>query len=312
MRFFDIHCDTATECLYHFNNKNLNEGAYHLSLERGAYFDAWAQVFAVFVPDELRGKAAIDYYEKARDYIYEQEQLFPDKIKICRTSEDIEIAVKEGRCAAIMSVESGAPFAGQIDRINALYDDGIRLCTLTWHGSNELGDGNKVKNAGGLSPFGIEALRRMNELGMIADVSHLSDAGFWDVADNALRPFVASHSNSRVLCPHSRNLTDDMFSTIAEFGGIVGMNFCPDFLNSDREKADMTDIIRHTERFLSLGGENVVCMGSDFDGTDMPIGIIGIESMGKLYELFLKHNYSEEQVQKIFWKNAENFFSRIL
>lgn len=312
MKFFDLHCDTATECLYRFEGRDLSEGAYHLSLDKAAYIDSWAQMFAIFVPDELRGQAAVEYYEKARDYIYAQEKKFSDKIKICRTADDIKSAASEGRCAAIMSIESGAPFAGNLDRVDALYNDGVRLCTLTWHGTNELGDGNKVKNAGGLTEFGMETVRRMNELGMIVDVSHLSDAGFWDVADNAFRPFVASHSNSRVCCPHSRNLTDDMFSTIVEFGGLVGLNFCPDFLNQEREKADMTDIIRHTDRFLSLGGENTVCMGSDFDGTDMPIGISGIESMGKLYELFLKHNYSEEQVRKIFWENAENFFSRVL
>lgn len=304
MKFFDLHCDTATYCLYEKNGACLEDAPAHLSLKKGAYFDKWAQTFAIFVPDEYRGQAAIEYYEKARDYIYAQKG-----ITLCRTAGEITAAEN---CAAVMSIESGAPLAGDIERVEKLYNDGVRMITLTWNAANELGDGNGVKNAGGLTDFGIDVVRRMNDLGMIVDVSHLSDAGFWDVADNSTRPFIASHSDSRVLAPHSRNLTDDMFSCIVECGGIVGLNFCPAFLNAEPEKACMEDILRHAERFLSLGGEDTVCMGSDFDGTDMPKGITGIESMGELYECFLRHNYSEEQVKKIFWGNAESYFARVL
>lgn len=303
MKFFDLHCDTATYCLYDRNGLPLEKGDGQLSLERGKGFEKWVQTFAIFVPDEYRGQAAVSYYEKARDYIYAQKG-----ITLCRTGE--EIANAKG-CAAILSVESGAPLAGDIDRVDRLYEDGVRMITLTWNASNELGDGNKVKNAGGLTDFGMSVVERMNDLGMIIDVSHLSDAGFWDVADNSLRPFVASHSDSRVITPHSRNLTDDMFSCIVESGGLVGLNFCPDFLNQEPEKACADDILRHTERFLSLGGEDTLCMGSDFDGTVMPNGITGIESIEGLYELFLKH-YPEKTVNKIFWGNAERFFSQML
>jgi len=164
---------------------------------------------------------------------------------------------------------------------------------------------------GGLSAFGRDAVALMNELDMIVDVSHLSDEGFADVAEICRKPFVASHSCSRKLCGHPRNLTDEMFVTICRAGGLVGINYSRGFLVPDG-CTTMYDVIRHAEHFLSLGGENVVCMGSDFDGTDMPDGISGVESIGSLYELFLKHNYSESLVRKIFWDNAHGFMRKAL
>ncbi|MDR1002396.1 MAG: dipeptidase [Oscillospiraceae bacterium] len=311
MRFFDMHCDTATECAFNFGGRSLSEGAFHLSLKRGAYIDSWAQVFAVFIPDELRGQSAIDYYERARDYIYSQQKVCEGKFYLCKSTEDIDKYAGKGRCAAILSVEGGAALAGDISRVEALHNDGVRLITLTWNGPNELGDGNMTENAGGLTAFGKDVVAKMNELGMAVDVSHLSDKGFYDVAEITKAPITASHSCSRRLCKHSRNLTDEMFCVIRDTKGAVGINFCTKFLHEDEYAADMTDILRHTEYYLSLGGDNTVCIGSDFDGTDMPKGVTGVESMGELYELFLRHNYSEDTVRKIFWDNAYSFWGRV-
>ena len=144
---------------------------------------------------------------------------------------------------------------------------------------------------------------------MAVDVSHLSDAGFYDVAELSDYPFVASHSNARSLCGDKRNLTDEMISIINQRGGIIGLNFYVGFLKDD-ENAGMTDIIRHAEYMLSLGCENSLCLGSDFDGCDIPLEMTGVESINELYESFLRLNYSEELVNKIFSRNAENYFSK--
>lgn len=309
MNFFDLHCDTAFECSGPLNDIALDKGAHHLSLDRGRYLDGWHQVFAIFMPDELRGDAAVAHYHKVRDYIYRQAELFPEHFSICRTADDLENTEKKGVCGAIISVEGGSAAAGSLENIRSMYDDGVRLMTLTWNAANEIAKGVLSPEKGGLTSFGKEAVALMEQLGMIVDVSHLSDEGFYDLASFASKPFVASHSCSRALCPHPRNLTDEMFTHICKAHGLVGINFSRGFLHTP-EQADITDIIRHTEHFLSLGGENTVCMGSDFDGTDMPDGVSGIESMGELYELFLKHNYSETLVRKIFWSNAKEFFSK--
>lgn len=311
MKFFDLHCDTAFECSTQGKDTPLDIGAAHLSLTRGACFDAWHQVFAIFMPDELRGEAAVEHYKHVRDYIYRQAERFPDNFRLCTTAEQLDQAESAGMCGAIMSVEGGSAAAGFLDNIRKMYDDGVRLMTLTWNAANEIAHGVKSPVKGGLTPFGRDAVALMNQLDMIIDVSHLSDEGFEEIAAISSKPFVASHSCSRRLCPHRRNLTDDMFVTVCRAKGLVGINFSRRFLTADGNTV-MTDILRHTEHFLSLGGENVICMGSDFDGTDMPDGITGIDSMPDLYELFLKHNYSETLVRKIFWDNAHSFVRRAL
>lgn len=311
MRFFDLHCDTAFECSKGSRDIPLDQGAWHISLERGGGFDAWHQIFAIFMPDELRGDAAVRHYQHVRDYIYRQTELFPDRFRLCRTAQELDDAESAGVCGAIMSVEGGSAAAGSLDNIRKMYDDGVRLMTLTWNAANEIAQGVMDPVKGGLTAFGREAVALMNELDMVVDVSHLSDEGFADVAALSKKPYVASHSCSRRLCPHPRNLTDEMFCTIRDAGGLVGINFSRGFLVEDSRTA-MIDVIRHTEHFLSLGGRDIVCMGSDFDGTDMPDGITGVESIGSLYELFLRHNYPEELVRKIFWDNAHAFMRRAL
>lgn len=311
MRFFDLHCDTAYECVTRPGGFDLDRGASHISLDRGGCFDAWHQVFAVFMPDELRGEAAVTHYERVRDFIYRQQELFPDRFVLCRDGEEIKAAERPGLCGAIMSIEGGSAVAGSLERIRSVYDDGVRMMTLTWNAENELGHGVGSPVGGGLSRFGREAVALMNELGMIVDVSHLSDAGFYDVAKLSRRPFVASHSCSRRLCGHRRNLTDEMFGVIRDGGGLVGINFCRVFLEKDGNTT-VDHLLAHTEHFLSLGGEKTVCMGSDFDGTDMPDGITGVESIPALYERFLKANYPESLVEDIFFGNAERFFTEQL
>jgi len=308
MRFFDLHCDTAFECVTRLDSRSLDKGAVHLSLERGGCFDSWHQIFAVFMPDELRGDAAVAHYRRVRDYIHRQQLLFPEQFSLCRTAEEIKDAERPGFCGAIMSVEGGSAIAGSLDNLRALYDDGVRLMTLTWNAENEIGHGVGSPVGGGLTDFGRQTVALMNELSMIVDVSHLSDAGFYDVAELSAKPFVASHSCSRRLCPHRRNLTDDMFTVIRDKGGLVGINFCREFLE-EHGNATAEHILAHTEHFLALGGERIVCMGSDFDGTDIPDGLSGIESIPALYERFLKANYPESLVEDIFFGNAERFFS---
>ena len=206
----------------------------------------------------------------------------------------------------ILTIEGGAALAGKLENIKKLRAVGVRMMTLTWNGENELGYGCLATGSGGLKPFGRVALQEMEKNGVVADLSHASERLFYDVAETAGRPFIASHSNARRICNHPRNLTDAQFCIIRDRGGIVGINFCRSFLRAD-ENAGFADILSHTEHFLSLGGENTVCIGSDFDGTDMPDGIKGIADVEALYTYFLRHNYRETLLRKIFFENAAQF-----
>lgn len=317
MDLFDLHCDTAYECAAVLGGRPLSEGAGHLSLDRGAYLGQWRQVFAVFMPDEapdgspLRGQSAVAHYERVLAWLQRQEREFPDRFVICRDAASLERATEPGVCGAMISVEGGSATAGSLERIRKMYADGVRMMTLTWNAENELGSGVWAEPDNGLSGFGRQAVALMNELGMAVDVSHLSDRGFWQVAELAKAPFAASHSCARSLCGHRRNLTDDMFRAVRDAGGIVGVNFYKSFLRDD-ENASLDDILRHTEHFLALGGEKTVCMGSDFDGAEMPRGVTGVESMGDIYECFLRANYGESLVRDIFSGNAMRFFKQVI
>lgn len=311
MKVFDLHCDTAFTCATELSGVDIFKGALHLSLDRGASFDAWHQVFAVFMPDEFRGEAAVAHYEKVLAWINKQAELFPERFVICKNSEELAAAEKPGVCGAVISVEGGSALAGDIERVETLYNDGVRLLTLTWNDENELGYGSRSKEQGHLKPFGKQAVAKMNELGIIVDVSHLSDKGFWDVCEISSKPFVASHSCARALCNHPRNITKEMFLAVKERDGLVGINFYNAFLKEDC-CADIDDIISHIEYFLMLGGEDTICLGSDFDGADMPNGVSGIESMPLLYERMLKLKFPEEVCRKIFFENCRKFFSKAM
>ena len=196
---------------------------------------------------------------------------------------------------------------GKIERLQKLYDDGVRMMTLTWNGENEIGKGSTDQNFG-LKPFGIEVIKEMEQLGMVIDVSHLSDAGLDSVLRNVDCAVAASHSNLREVCGHRRNLSDEHFREIVRRGGIVGINFYKAFLNDYAENANLSDILRHIERMLMLGGENSVCMGSDYDGCDVVTEIEKMNDIPKLYNL-IKDEFGEETADKIFWKNAYDFFA---
>ena len=151
----------------------------------------------------------------------------------------------------------------------------------------------------------------MESLRILPDVSHASEPLFWDVLENTRGPVIATHSDAKALCSHPRNLTDQQFLALKQRGGLVGLNFYPTFL-ADSGKGEAVDILRHAEHFLSLGGEEVLAMGSDFDGADMPSGITGIESMEYLAELFARHGYSDDLIDRIFYQNSFRFFEKYM
>ena len=181
------------------------------------------------------------------------------------------------------------------------------MLTLTWNGENELAGGAAV--TGGLKPFGREALRELERCDIVADVSHLNDESFWNVIKAARRPLAATHSNSRKICNVPRNLTDDQFRCLAQQGGLVGLNFFTGFLREDAKSARLEDILRHAEHFLNLGGEDVLALGSDFDGADMPHDLPDCGALPQLAQR-LREAFGFTLTEKICYKNALDFWRR--
>lgn len=302
-RYADAHCDTAYEMLV--RGCPIDDNPLHISLGQTGAFESYIQVFAAWTNDKLAGAERVREFYRMADNFKEQAGQNKDRMAVCLSGGDIDRALSEGKIAAVMGIEGGGALNGELDAIPRIYEAGVRMLTLTWNGANELGHGQPLDE--GLTDFGREALRLMEQTGILADVSHLSDKGFWEVCSLARRPFLASHSNLRALCPHPRNLTDDQFRELVRHEGICGINLCPVFLEQDGQ-ADFESIERHLDRFLTLGGEKSIAMGADFDGvTELPDGISGLSSIPALMDYLLARGYCEELVDAVFFKNLKDF-----
>jgi membrane dipeptidase len=286
-------------------NCELNKNNLHISLERASVFKVFSQVYAIFMPDEFRGNSAILRFEEVYSKFISELNKNKQLIKFCGNAQDIEKAIKAELNPCILSIEGSAALGGDMSRLYDCYKKGVRIITITWNGSCEAGDGIRAESARGLTPFGFELIKNMTDLNMIIDVSHLSDKGFDDISRNTNRPFIASHSNSRIICDNKRNITDEQFKEIVSRKGLCGLNFYTFFIKKNK-KVTFEDIIYHVEHFLALGGENTISIGADFDGATMPDGITGVEDMVRFYELLLKY-YTKSVTDKIFFNNAYNF-----
>lgn len=300
MNVFDLHCDT----LFKANEKSgsIIDNDYEFSFKKASKYNKYTQVMAVWIPDEYRGADAenlvIQCYNLLKQQLSENKE-FQQNLELSSLS-DYNV---------ILAIEGGSALASKLENIKKYREMGVRFLTLTWNGSNEIGDGIKCENPKGLTDFGKKVIPLLEENGIIIDVSHASEPLFWNVAELAQKPFVATHSNSRTICSNMRNLTDEQFKYICKIGGIVGLNFHRFFITDDG-KADFSHIEKHLEHFLSLGGENVVALGSDFDGAEMPECIKGAESMAELYEYLLSKKYNESLLEKLFYSNAVEFLKR--
>ena len=302
MRLFDLHCDTLYRAFK--EKKSIISNDFEISVELGAEFNEWIQCMAVWIPDDIRGENA----ERLVENCY---RMLLSELKKCdeqnRSISQIDfVSDKKTKSSIMLTIEGGAALNGKLQNIEIYRNLGVRAMTLTWNGRCDIGDGADVEKPNGITEFGKEAIREMERCGIVVDVSHASDKLFYDVAEIAKRPFIATHSNSRTICPHRRNLTDEQFEIIKSSGGIVGINFHRHFLSDDNPS--IKDIIKHTEYFMSLGGENTVAVGSDFDGGELSDDMNSIADVHKIFNEFARLNYSETLIDKLFFKNAYNFY----
>ncbi|HEX3026713.1 MAG TPA: membrane dipeptidase [Clostridia bacterium] len=309
MRYFDLHCDTITKCSD--KNKELFHNDLHISLERAAGYATWAQFFAVWTPDKTNGDEAEKRFWKTYAAFTTQIGKNKNLIDFCGNAKDLEQAVAAGKQIAMLSIEGAVCLNGRLELIDEFYHKGVRLLSLTWNDRCITADGCMTPDAQGLTPFGREVIRRMGRLGMVADVSHLSEKGFWEIARLTDRPFVASHSNSAAVCAHKRNLTDDQLKEIVNREGLVGLNLYTEFIRRGKPPVRVEDLLSHIDHILSLGGENVLAIGSDFDGATMPQGIKGVEDMAKLHGM-ISEKFGADTADKIFFENAFRFFKTAL
>lgn len=289
MIYSDLHCDTVTRCFE--KGESLFDAKGHINSFKIEQLTKYRQCFALFTPDSKRGDAAFFYFKKLVDFY----------------AMEIE-KIKNEKLTPVLTAENGAFLGGDSDNLHFMADNGVKMLTLTWNGENELASG-ALCDSGGLKPFGKKVIVKMEKRGMLIDVSHLNEKSFYDVASFAKTPLIASHSNCFSLVPNKRNLKDEQIKLIIESGGLIGLCFHAPFLISDG-LGSFEMLYRNIYRILSMGGENSVCFGSDFDGGKPESCLDSLQKVKNLYAYLKGRGLSEELLEKIFFSNSEKLFSR--
>ena len=358
MHFADFHCDTIS-ALYDIEKQADNstqQTSPQTLLHNQLQVDATRlsqqhyllQHFAIFI-DMAKYDNPYETALSMLDYYHSQLDSCKGILTPVTCGNDLKKALHQQRTAAIVTIEEGGILDGDIQRLDTLFQKGVRLLTLTWNYENCIGSPSNIhygedifptvpNTTGGLTDFGREVVTRCEELGITVDVSHLSDAGFYDVYEMCTKPFVASHSSARAVCPHVRNASDDMIRKIAQKGGLIGVNFCPAFIenpfdeqSNEQQIATKTALInspniptnphmdwapyatlehtlRHIRHIYNAGGIDCIALGSDFDGIDRNLELDDVSCMPMLFEALKKDGYTEREIDAILFQNMIRFY----
>ena len=329
MKVIDMHCDTISELYYRREAGkaySLLKNDCHIDLERMKKGDYCLQNFALFT-ELTRHERPFEYCMKLVDLFYTEIAKHEDLIGVVTCYEDIERNRKEGKMSALLTIEEGGVCQGESAFLRNFYRLGVRMMTLTWNHKNELASPNRIwqehgeaffepDTEHGLTEKGIEFVNEMEALGIIVDISHLSDAGIEDVFRYTKKPFVASHSNARTVASNPRNLTDDMIRRLSERGGVAGLNYCAAFLY-DWKKGDtvlsrVEHMIAHIKHMKQVGGIQCIGLGSDFDGIGGELEMKSPEDLPILEAAMKKAGFTESEIEAVFYKNVLRVYEEIL
>ena len=343
----DTHLDTLQRVLYEGVDlgRRLPDG--QVDLPRLREGGVHAPFFAVWVDSIFKGRAAVRQTDKLIDAMEGVIKKYPDQVELARTAADVERIRKAGRIAALMGIEGGHAINDSLDELRRFHQRGIRYMTLTWANNTSWADSSgDPRRRGGLNDFGRQVVREMNRIGMIVDISHVSDETFYDVIKATQKPVIASHSSCRALANVKRNMSDDMIRALARNGGVIGINFYSGFLDAEFNRRlnagkpyrpgpkDLGDLHRlgaeryktfitmtslpplpleklidHIDHAVKRVGPDHVGLGSDFDGIDAsPAGMEDVSKIPNITRALLQRGYSEVDVKKILGGN----FMRVL
>ena len=298
INYTDLHCDTAFDIYKTYSR--LKKNSAHVDIEKSKIFIRYSQIFAIWSENDIENDENYDDFFKIRSYFLEN--LCENNIILCKTSEQYKDCIEKNLNSAILAVEGGKLISNDLSRLDVLRQNDVRVFTLVWGGNCDIGGAHNTSD--GLTDFGRKVVSKLNELNIIIDISHSSEKMVYETLEITKSPVIASHSNSKAVFNHSRNLTDEQFREIKRTGGVVGISLCSPHVAED---AGIKDIIKHIDYYLSLDGEDTVCFGCDFDGAPLVDGIADLSDMNKFVGEFEKIGYNETLIRKIMYENADNF-----
>ena len=311
LSLIDTHCDTAFE-LYHRGQELLKNDC-QINLDSAEQYKNYTQFFAVWANSKKTDDECFEDFLAISDNLLAEIRKNTDKIKLVNSFAKMQDAWSNGKRAAFLAVEDARILGGNLSRLDILRERGVKYLTLLWGGKTCIGSSHD--EVGGLTDFGIKVVEKCFETGILPDVSHANEQVTSEVAELALeynKPFIASHSNFFDVFPHTRNLRKKHLDTIIKLGGAVGISLCPYHLcdMSGGKICTAEDIFAHIDGYMEAGAENVLGLGCDLDGTDLPDGFSGVGDLYKIADICLSHGYSDEMVDKIFYKNHYEFIKR--
>lgn len=326
MKYIDLHADTILPILQQGEDSSIYENPEtHIDIKRMQEGKTLAQCFAVWLPDgdfdlididsrfnPSNQEEDLEYIDLAVERLNQEIKQHAEVIAWAKNSADIRQNDQEGKISAILTLEDARAVNNSLENIERFYKQGFKMFGILWNQENCFGFPTSVEskiNQKGLKPFGIEAIQYMDELGILVDVSHLNDGGIADVLKYSKKPVLATHSNARSIAKHPRNLIDEHIKGIAESGGLIGLCISPRFLRGSGNKSTIDDMIRHLGYILDVGGEDVLAIGTDFDGTSGHFEIGSPKDMPKLFERLEQHNWPLERIEKLAHKNALRVFN---
>ena len=322
--YADLHCDTLYTAWRKSTSDIFSLPGAMADVSKDLRGGCRLQLYAVFVPPPDGTRDSGDPFPGDEAYIQELHDIFeqtvrahPDVFAAAGSMRDVSRNAAEGKLSGMLSMEDCRAVEGSFENIRRFHAMGFRVMGLTWNHANCFGFPNSSdpeEMRKGLTAFGKEAIPCMEELGMLIDVSHLSDGGFWDVASISRRPFIASHSNCRSLNPHPRSLTDDMIRALADHGGVMGLNFCPEFLTQDiqQKSSAADDLARQLRHRIDVGGLECAAIGTDFDGIGGDLEIPSADRMQAFFEALEQRGFTPDELEHISFRNAERVFRDVL
>lgn len=310
LKLIDTHCDTAFE-LWH-KGADLDSNSCHIDLERASKYTNYAQFFAVWADRRRTDDETYDDFIKISDNLLNKVSSAKNKVSLVRSFDEMNSAWDNNKSAAFLAVEDARILGGKLDRLDVLRDRGVKYMTMMWGGNTCIGSSHDTE--GGLTEFGREVVHKCFEYGIIPDVSHSNEQTTEEISEVAYKynkPFMASHSNCYSLFPHTRNLREKHLKDIMALGGIVGISLCPYHIKDMSDGiCNVSHVVTHIEKYLELGAIDVLGLGCDLDGTDLPEGFTGVDDLYKIANELARLNYSNEIIEKIFYRNFHEFIKK--